>query len=324
MPIRLVSTPDRRTTEFELIQNLKSRYSLARVGDDCAVLPKDLTTDLLITADMLVENVDFRLEWSSAESIGHKALAVSLSDIAAMGGTGVWAMVSVGIPEELWQRDFLEKFYQGWFSLAREYKVELVGGDISRSIDGVVVDSIVGGDVSRGRAILRSTAKPGDDIFVSGHLGGAAAGLRVLEAKKSIGLPTELVNRQLTPRPQLLLGNYLQSLDLITSMIDISDGLSSDLRHVCCMSGVGAKVHAEMIPIEPEAALLFGRDVALDMALNGGEDFELLFTAPRNSLQQVHGFKITKIGQITENAELLELVTPSGRTVLKSGGFRHF
>jgi thiamine-monophosphate kinase len=319
-----VSTSDRPTTEFQLIQNLKSRYSLDKVGDDCAVLPKGVTTDLLITSDMLIEDVDFRLSWSSPESIGHKALAVSLSDIAAMGGTALWGMVSVGIPERLWHEDFLEKFYQGWFSLAGEFNVELVGGDVSRSVDGFVVDSIVGGEVPRDRAILRSTAKPGDEIFVSGELGGAAAGLRMLEAGERSERSAGAVARLLTPRPQLNLANYLQSLHLVSSMIDISDGLSSELTHICNMSGVGANIFANAVPIQQEVTLLYGRDEALDLAINGGEDFELLFTAPRDSIESINNFPVTKIGEITDRSGLIVLVSPNECTPLKPKGFRHF
>src|SRR5436190_19848048 len=122
-------------SEFGFINDLKSRFSLDKIGDDCAVLPKDAKTDLLVTADLLVEDVDFRLEWTTPEFLGHKALAVSLSDIAAMGGRPVWSMLSIGIPERLWWTDFVKRFYEGWAALAAKYEVELVGGDISRSTD---------------------------------------------------------------------------------------------------------------------------------------------------------------------------------------------
>src|SRR5215204_747686 len=169
-------------SEFEFIRNIKEKYGLRHIGDDCAVLPKDSKTDLIITADMLVEDIDFRIQWTTAEMVGHKALAVSLSDIAAMGGTPKWAMLSIGIPEPLWKGTFVDKFYQGWFGLAKPYHVELVGGDVSRTPDKVVIDSIVGGEVSRGNAIARSGARPGNSIFVTGSLGGAAAGLKLLES----------------------------------------------------------------------------------------------------------------------------------------------
>ncbi|MBK8304754.1 MAG: hypothetical protein IPK98_15660 [Chloracidobacterium sp.] len=130
---------------------------------------------------MLVEDIDFRLDWTTPEFLGHKALAVSLSDIAAMGGTPNWAMLTIGIPESLWNTDFIDRFYDGWFALAAEFDVELVGGDVSKVPDKLVIDSIVGGECSKGKAILRSTAEPGDAIFVTGTLGGAAGGLRLLE-----------------------------------------------------------------------------------------------------------------------------------------------
>src|SRR5207247_10573883 len=137
--------------------------------------------DLLVTADMLVEEIDFRLELTRPEALGHKALAVSLSDIAAMGGRPVWSMLTIGIPERLWKTDFVKGFYEGWNSLAAKFDVELIGGDISRSPDKFVVDSIVGGETPKGSAVLRSGAKAGDGIFVSGKLGGAAGGLILLE-----------------------------------------------------------------------------------------------------------------------------------------------
>src|SRR5436190_1700034 len=161
-------------SEFEFINDLKSRFSLDKVGDDCAVLPKDDKTDLLVTADLLIEDIDFRLEWTTPEFLGHKALAVSLSDIAAMSGTPKWALLSIGVAENLWKTDFLDRFYAGWHKLAAKYELELVGGDISRSHDKLVIDSIVGGEVQHGKAILRSGAKPGDGIYISGTLGGAA------------------------------------------------------------------------------------------------------------------------------------------------------
>ena len=148
-------------SEFEFIQNIKKKYSLAFIGDDCAVLPKDDINDLLITSDMLVEDIDFRLEWTTPEFLGHKALAVSLSDIAAMGGDPTFAMLSLGVSENLWKTDFVDRFFEGWHKLASKYGVELIGGDISRSTDKLVIDSIVLGEVQKSRAILRSGAKPG-------------------------------------------------------------------------------------------------------------------------------------------------------------------
>jgi thiamine-monophosphate kinase len=310
--------------EFEFIEHIKSKYSLRGIGDDCAVLPRDSITDLLITADMLIEDIDFRLEWTTPELLGRKALAVSLSDIAAMGGNPVWAMLSIGVPNDIWSSDFVNRFYQGWFALANEYQVELVGGDVSRSPDKLVIDSIVGGEVEKGRAILRSTAKPGDLIFVSGTLGGAAGGLKLLERGFGItddleDLTSKLVLQQLNPLPQLHIANELQHLGKITSMIDLSDGVSSDLGHICRMSGVGARINVDRLPIDDDLRNYFHSDDCLEMALHGGEDFELLFTVSQDSSDEIHG---TCIGEITDGD--LEIIANGKTSLLEAKGFEHF
>ncbi len=148
--MQFVSTPNQMRSEFDFIQNIKNKYGLGKIGDDCAVLPKDDKTDMVVTADMLVEEIDFRLDWTTPEFLGHKALAVSLSDIAAMGAAPDWAMLSIGVPPELWENDFLDRFYAGWHKLAAEHSVELVGGDISRVPDKFVIDSVVGGSSAEG------------------------------------------------------------------------------------------------------------------------------------------------------------------------------
>src|SRR5215207_11237740 len=164
-------------SEFQFLENLRRKHSLTKIGDDCAVLPKDERTDLVMTTDLLVEDIDFRLAWSKPEFIGHKALAVSLSDIAAMGAKPVWSMISIGIPEKIWKTDFIDAFYEGYLALAKENGIELIGGDVSKTPDKVVIDSIAAGEVQKNKAVLRSGARVGDLIFVSGELGGAAAGL---------------------------------------------------------------------------------------------------------------------------------------------------
>jgi thiamine-monophosphate kinase len=150
-------------SEFDFIEKIRRRAQSASIGtgigDDCAVIPKDSKTDLVITADLLIEDVDFRLEWTTPELIGHKALVVSLSDAAAMGAKPVWAMLSIGIPEKIWKTDFVDEFYEGWFRLAKKFGVGLIGGDVSRTPDKIVIDSIVAGEAKKGKAVLRSGAK---------------------------------------------------------------------------------------------------------------------------------------------------------------------
>jgi len=316
-------------TEFNFINNLKSKYSLESVGDDCAVLPKDGKTDLVLTADLLVEDIDFRLDWTTPELLGHKALAVSLSDVAAMGANPVWAMLSIGVTERVWKTDFIDRFYEGWFMLAKQFGVELVGGDVSRTPDKIVIDSIGGGGVKRGEAILRSRAQPGDSVFVTGELGGAAGGLMLLESgfryadtnKKK----NELIAKQLRPIPQIAIGKQLSSNGLATAAIDLSDGLSSDLHHLCRASGVGARIYMEDIPVDPNLhELIMPDDARIDLALHGGEDFELLFTGNEENISRLNIPGVMHIGEITANVGIIELTRAGKTTVFHPLGFRHF
>lgn len=324
-------------TEFEFLSNLKQRFKLDNIGDDCAVLPKDESTDLVISADLLVEDIDFRTKWTTPEFLGHKALAVSLSDIAAMGAKPVWSMLSLGIPGHHWETDFVERFYAGWFELAQKVSVELVGGDISRTPEKFVIDSIIGGEVRKGQAVLRSGAKSGDLIFVSGALGGASAGLNYLESgilPASVDADSRSKNlllRQLKPDAQTSLGRTLGEQRIATSMIDISDGLSSDLFHLCKASGKGAKLWENKIPIDKNLENSSENLDILDLALNGGEDFELLFTANSENSEKIlkeisdaENEIITCIGEIIEKPEIIELCSNFGSRKLTPKGFQHF
>jgi thiamine-monophosphate kinase len=329
--------------EFEFIEKLKYKTSTFRnpqsssrigIGDDCAVLPKDAKTDLVITADLLVEDIDFRLTWSKPEFIGHKALAVSLSDVAAMGAKPVWAMLSIGIPASVWKTDFVEKFYDGWFRLAKKFDVQLIGGDVSKTPDKIVVDSIVAGEVKKGKAVLRSGAKVGDLIFVTGNLGGAAAGLQLLENGLSYDFADKIWRRnlllkQLQPFPQVSGGLFISENDLATAMIDLSDGLSSDLAHLCRASQIGAKIFADKIPFHKNLhSIAKSFDEKIDYALNGGEDFELLFTVnPKKNFKAENTHKNCNffcIGETTTNVGTIELCVENKVEILQSKGFRHF
>ncbi|HMS38736.1 MAG TPA: thiamine-phosphate kinase [Pyrinomonadaceae bacterium] len=321
-------------SEFEFITNLKNKYSLNKIGDDCAVLPKDSKTDLVITTDLLVEDIDFRLLWTKPDFLGHKSLAVSLSDVAAMGGKPVWSMVSIGVPEAIWKTDFVEKFYEGYIRLARKFNVELIGGDVSKTPDKIVIDSIVAGEVKKGKAILRSGAKVGDLIFVSGELGGASGGLKLLMDNilnnEFINIWLEnLISRQLQPLPKSSIGRRLGFTQIPSAMIDLSDGLSSDLNHLCRASQVGAKIYAEKIPIDSNLVGISNSfESRINYALNGGEDFELLFTVSPNIFFSRESFFIKRgflcIGEVTANAEIIELITNGESRILESKGFRHF
>lgn len=316
-------------SEFEFLEQLKSKYSLNSIGDDCAVLPKNAEKDLVITADLLVENVDFRLEWTSPELLGQRVLAVSLSDIAAMGATPNWSMLSIGLTADLWNGGFLDGFYRGWFGMAERYGVELVGGDISKVPDQIVFDSIVGGEVAKGTAVPRSGARIGDSIYVTGTLGGAVGGLMMLESgyrfKDSDEARRNLITRQLRPAPRVEIGEHLSRERIATAMIDLSDGLSSDLRHICDSSRVGARLYAKEIPICPELIEIGSApDQALALALNGGEDFELLFTSKESEIS-IPGFpEVHRIGEITANEGVIEVISGGEFEILHPGGYRHF
>ncbi|MCA1620095.1 MAG: thiamine-phosphate kinase [Acidobacteria bacterium] len=355
--------------EFDFIERLRRR-ELARVtkakhssltthhsslirgiGDDAAVFRQRAGFDTVITADMLVEGVDFRLEagWSSPRDLGHKALAVSLSDVAAMGARARFCLMSVGVPRALWRGGFADEFYRGVRALAARHDVRVIGGDTSRTPDAVVVDSIVLGEVRRGRALTRGGARPGDQIFVTGALGGAAAGLKVLERAGvgnrrpgsrrgvSASAPTVsltraergLVRRQTRPLPRVEWGALLCERGLASALIDLSDGLSSDLAHVCRESGVGARVEASLLPLDPLlAASGVNAEEALKLALDGGEDFELLFTAgPRKASRlprEVEGVPVTRVGEVTGERGKVRLVGGGRARLLRPGGFEHF
>jgi thiamine-monophosphate kinase len=355
--------------EFDFIERLRRR-ELARIaadknsppssrrstliqgiGDDAAVFRQRAGYDTVITADMLVEGVDFRLGagWIRPRDVGHKALAVSLSDVAAMGARPRFCLMSVGVPRALWRRGFAEEFYEGVRALAGRHGVRVIGGDTSSTPDAVVVDSIVLGDVRRGRALVRGGARPGDQIFVTGALGGAAAGLKILErvaagnrrpgSRRGVSASTSadaltraergLVRRQTRPVPRVEWGALLCERGLASALIDLSDGLSSDLAHVCRESGVGALVEASLLPVDPLLrASGVDEDEALKLALDGGEDFELLFTAgPRKASRlprEVSGVPVTRVGEVTGERGKVRLVREGRSRLLRPGGFEHF
>lgn len=318
-----------------------SRSPLVKgIGDDAALIRPRAGHDIIITTDMLVEDVDFDLDRfrTTPREVGHKALAVSLSDAAAMGARPLFSLLSVGVPAARWRRGrFLEEFYEGVRSLADLYDVVIIGGDISRTPERVVVDSIVLGEMRRGRGVMRSGARPGDLIYVTGALGGAAAGLRLLQrraASRGAGGKLEpgerdLMKRQIAPTPRVEWGAVIGEHGLATAMIDISDGLSSDLAHLCRESGVGARIEAERIPFDPllpSAGVDF--DDALALALDGGEDFELLFTVrPRVAARlpvDVGGVRATRIGEVTNERGKVRLVANGRSRTIKPKGYEHF
>ena len=333
-------------SEFDFIDALRQRagasgHSLvAGIGDDAAVVRSTAGKETVITADLLVEDIDFRRTTTPPYLLGHKALAVSLSDIAAMGARPLWSMVSIGVPEDIWETDFVERLYDGLLDLANRYGVQLIGGDTSRTNERVVIDSIVSGECAAGMAVMRSDASAGDQIFVTGSLGAAAAGLRLIErgahlAEQNLGDDDSqkldhILLRQLRPEPRVGWGIVLGEERLATSMIDLSDGLSSDLNRLCTASNVGALIDSALLPVDDRVTELCGRRALdpLQLALHGGEDFELLFTVKPADVarlpRRVDGTEIKRIGEITDARDGVRVSEGTRVWELKPGGWVHF
>lgn len=293
---------------------------LTGIGDDCAVLrllptagrdrrsaKRVSENDTLVTTDFTLEGIHFRRDWHTAESVGHRCLARGLSDIAAMGGEPVAAFLSLALPRAMPQ-NWVNRFTRSLLGLAEKYGVTLAGGDTAESPNRILADIVVVGAVPKGKAVLRSGARPGDRIYVSGALGGSAAALQQM-----LKNPKRKVKRRLNPldyprhffpEPRIALGRILREKGLVSALIDTSDGLSTDLAHICEESGVGAEVQAEAIPRASVGKPV--REVDLQLALHGGEDYELLFTAPRSKRipSYIAGVPITMIGHVTRSKKI--------------------
>src|SRR5215211_1226092 len=346
--LRLAHSSSQKT-EFDFIASLRKRVAstslkteslIAGIGDDAAVFRGTAGKETVITADLLVEDVDFRRTTTPPYLLGHKALAVSLSDIAAMGARPLWSLISIGVPEEVWHSDFAERLYDGLLNLANHYGVRLIGGDTSRTNENIVIDSVVVGECSAGMAVMRSGASAGDQIFVTGSLGAAAAGLRLIErgahlAEQNLGDDDSqkldhVLLRQLRPEPRVGWGIVLGDEQLATAMIDLSDGLSSDINHMCAASNVGALIDASLLPIDERVVELCGRRALdpLQLALHGGEDFELLFTVkPENVARlpkRVDGVELKRIGAVAAASDGVKISEGTRIWDLKPGGWKHF
>jgi len=324
--------------ELALIEEIRRRAAgpsrLVRlgIGDDCAILNAPKGSDLLITTDFSLEGRHFRRDWHSARSIGHRTLARGLSDLAAMGGRPIAAFLSVALPvSAVRNHGWMDGFLGGLTDLANAYGAVLAGGDTSESpSEHVLADIILLGRTPTGTALRRSGAKPGDDLYCTGSLGGAAAELAELgrSPRRFRGATPEEDHPHLFPIPRLKAGEALRKRGLATACLDISDGLSSDLAHLCENSGVRAEVDAARLPLHPLAQEL-GEDAGLAAALHGGEDYELLFTARAEVKmpRMLGGVAITRIGRIVakrKNAPLMTLIAANGtRTALAARGWEH-
>jgi thiamine-monophosphate kinase len=306
------------------------------IGDDCALLAPRPGEEVAITTDLSIAGRHFRLDWHPPEAVGHRALARGLSDLAAMGARPVAAFLSLGLPRELTvasgrRRSWVQHFLDGLLALAEAHNTPLAGGDLAES-PIAVADIVLVGAVPQGRALLRSGARAGDLLYVTGALGGAAAGLARLaelaQAQPAASNPPlipkklkALLALHLYPQPRIVQGLWLQRHGMASAALDLSDGLSTDLAHLCEESGVAAEVDAALLPIHPAATL--------PQALHGGEDYELLFSAPFTTRlpRSIAGVPVTRIGRILKASPgqpAITLLTPQGPQPLKPHGWEHF
>jgi thiamine-monophosphate kinase len=331
--------------ELGLIEMIRRRFPAAGksitlgIGDDCAILRPPAGSEIMVTTDLTLEDRHFRRDLHPPESVGHRCLARGLSDLAAMGATPLAAFLSLALPAAMLAkaegRTWVERFFDGLHALGEMHRVTLAGGDTAESPGGrnasILADIILIGVAPKGEALRRSGGEAGDALYVTGQLGGAATELAAMVKRRRRILrasPTD-DHPQLFPEPRLDVGEALLRRRLATACIDLSDGLSTDLTHLCQASGVSAEIDRAALPIHPLARKL-GEDAALHAALHGGEDYELLFTAPASVMMptSLAGVPITRIGSLKKyrsGRPRITLVEPDDRrTELKARGWEHF
>ncbi len=339
--------------EFGLINRIrklsqrKSSSTVIGIGDDAAAVKISASHVMLVTTDLLLEDVHFDLRYTDYYSLGWKSAAVNLSDIAAMGGTPRYCLTALGIPRKI-SADEVYDFYRGFDKLLDAQKTILVGGDTCSSQNFFISVTAVG-DVKLSHVIRRSGARPGDHIFVTGTLGDSAAGLELLQMRsaesgirngkskiirkpKSVrhgsGLHSALIKRHLRPAPRVEWGRKIALSGCASAMIDISDGLSSDLFHICKESRVGADILADRIPLSSALKKVSGElsNRAVQYALDGGEDYELLFSVPENRVKKIYSLNlpVTEIGTITKGRKISVIDRAGKKRELRPKGYDHF
>ncbi len=319
------------TGEFELIGRISAKVKpsipcgVTGIGDDCAVIPQKEGRDTLVTTDLLVEDRHFLLDDISPFDLGWKSAAVNISDIAAMGGRPESAFLSIALPGGT-APEWVEAFIEGFMELAGRYGVALLGGDTSASPDKLFINITLLGSCAHGSALLRSGAVPGDLVCVTGTLGDSGAGLKLILDHSAAENPW-LIRRHYRPEPRVQEGIALAGVPGVHSMMDISDGIASDLRHILKASGVGAEVDLRQLPLSPELREICaakGWD-AVELAICGGEDYELLLTVAPEAFEAASaasGCPLTAIGRIVEGSEGEIRWTGGARDDYK--GFTHF
>jgi thiamine-monophosphate kinase len=315
-------------SEFEIIRRYfdrPARGAVLGVGDDAALVRTRAGMDLVVATDMLLEGRHF-LPGADPRALGHKSLAVNLSDMAAMGATPRWVTLAIGLPSD--DERWLEAFAQGLLALAERFETELIGGDTTRG--PLTISITILGEVPPGRALLRSGARPGDDIWVSGELGGAALGLAHLRGQVQLAAEEArpLLRRLNEPEPRVELGKRL--LGLAHSAIDVSDGFAADLGHILQRSSVGACVRYAALPRPAVVNKMRDESFARHCVLSGGDDYELVFTAApsqRSAIEGVAaqiGLALARVGEIEHEPLGLRVLDEWGHVLSPAGGFDHF
>ncbi|MGV1099590.1 thiamine-phosphate kinase [Thiovibrio sp. JS02] len=314
----------RSTGEREIIARIREKAAnrpeglLTGIGDDCAVFRTGTGLVNLVTTDTMVEGVHFDRAWHPAHALGRKAAAVNISDIAAMGGTPRYALLSLGLTADT-PASWLSEFMAGFLAVLAECGVTLIGGDTVQTGHEIMLSVTILGEGMETRLLTRAGARVGDQVMVSGWLGEAAAGLAICRlARQEEARWQQLVKAHLTPVPQVGLGQALAESGLVHAMMDLSDGLATDLAHICAESKVGAVVTAEAVPLSPQlaAAASFCGHPALDWALSGGEDYQLLFTAAAEAVGALKGLAAAAGGIVQAVGRIVE----GGGVFLEQGG----
>lgn len=300
------------------------------IGDDCAVVPGPDGRVELWTMDTLIESVHFDLSWHPPELLGRKAVAVNVSDIAAMGGTPRFALFSLGLPGSC-PRALVDRLLDGFHAALADFAVVLAGGDTVRSPERMMLTVTVCGEMAARHVCYRASARPGDEVWVSGRLGNAACGLELCRRRRQEEARyAPLVSAHCNPTPRVALGRLLAQSGLVRAMMDLSDGLATDLAHICRASGVGAQIEADEVPISPLLVQTAGElDMSpLDFALSGGEDYELVLTVPAEKRAPFenfclhHGYRLHRLGKIVAGDKVVLRQDGVTRDIT-FGGYEH-
>ncbi len=309
-------------------KNLSGRAVHLGIGDDAALFRPKRGHEVILTCDWFLEGTHFRRDKHPADAVGWKSLARALSDVAAMGGVPRCFLLSLAIPESHTGR-WLDAFLNGLRRISSKFNCTLAGGDTTRRRE-ILINVTIVGEIRKSRAVHRSGARAGDILYVTGRLGEAELGLRILRNSKGQVRPDNpFLKKQLYPEPRLALGQWLAEKGLATSMMDLSDGLSSDLPRLCASSGVGANVESEKLPVVQHSNAGRGPGVdPLQLALHGGDDYELLFTVPwkmaKGLPRSLRGVALTPIGRITERPGVKMLEGNGHERQLVAGGWDPF